>query len=62
MPEPGFLRMFLSGMLAGGGVSLNTLRPVPSIHCHWAMAAELQASSRPINKGARQDSLEVGGL
>src|SRR5690606_16291848 len=41
---PGRLRMFLSGTLAGGAVSLNTLRPVLSIHCHWARAEEAIAA------------------
>ena len=31
---PGCFRMLLAGTSAGGGRSLNTLRPSLSIHCH----------------------------
>ena len=32
----GLLKMADSGTDCGGGLSLNTFRPVSSRHCHWA--------------------------
>src|SRR5690606_27575605 len=39
----GCFRICFGDMCAGGGRSLKTLRPVSSIHCHWAKTLELQA-------------------
>jgi hypothetical protein len=45
--KPGRFKILFSGTEMGGAVSLNTLRPVPSTHCHWAIT-ELQA--KPVKK------------
>ena len=51
---PGRLRMSLSGTLAGGAVSLKTLRPVASTHCHCARAGRASRSPSRAVAVARQ--------
>jgi hypothetical protein len=59
--NPGRLRMLFSGTVLGGGVSLNTLRPVPSTHCHCANAALLARVANTTNAhwrhGRKEDFL-----
>ncbi len=59
---PGRWRTSLSGTLAGGGVSLNTLRPVLSTHCHCAKAIWLNARSATTAKGCRQEGRREVGI
>lgn len=51
--------MSFSGMLGGGGVSENTLRPEPSTHCHWAAAALQTKLANKANKTLRQTETGV---
>ena len=42
----GCLRMFFCGVPGGGGWSLKTRRPLPSIHWYWAWAVKLAVAAR----------------
>jgi hypothetical protein len=54
--------MLFSGTVLGGGVSLKTLRPVPSTHCHCAIAALLASAANTTSAhwrhGRKEDFLK----